>query len=64
MWSSQYSALDAWSFAWIRAPITRMQWTVSEAHELGIDHDPQLHVSKSIDVGSRSESHWLVRRTS
>src|SRR5260370_40839537 len=55
MWSSQYSALNAWSSLGSGA-YHSMQWTVSKRLSSGLSMTLNYTLSKSIDIGSRSES--------
>ena len=55
MWSSQYSALNAWSSLGSGA-YHSMQWTVSKRLSSGLTMTLNYTLSKSIDIGSRSES--------
>jgi hypothetical protein len=55
MWSSQYSALDAWSSNGSGA-YHAMQWTVSKRMSSGLTMTLNYTMSKSIDVGSKSET--------
>ena len=55
MWSSQYSALNAWSSLGSGA-YHSMQWTVSKRVSSGLNLTLNYTLSKSIDIGSRSES--------
>ena len=55
MWSSQYSALNAWSSLGSGA-YHGMQWTVSKRMSSGLTTTLNYTLSKSIDIGSRSES--------
>jgi hypothetical protein len=55
MWSSQYSALDAWSSLG-SGDYHGMQWTVQKQLSSGLTFTLNYTLSKSIDVGSRSES--------
>jgi hypothetical protein len=55
MWSSQYSALNAWSSLGSGA-YHSMQWTVSKRMTTGLTMTLNYTLSKSIDIGSRSES--------
>jgi hypothetical protein len=55
MWSSQYSALDAWSSNGSGA-YNSMQWTVQKRLSSGLTMTLNYTLSKSIDVGSRSEA--------
>ncbi len=55
MWSSQYSALNAWSSLGSGA-YHSMQWTVSKRLSTGLNMTFNYTLSKSIDIGSRSES--------
>ena len=55
MWSSQYSALDAWSSNGSGA-YHAMEWTLSKRLTSGLTMALNYTLSKSIDVGSRSEA--------
>jgi hypothetical protein len=55
MWSSQYSALNAWSSLGSGA-YHAMQWTVSKRLSSALTMTLNYTLSKSIDIGSRSES--------
>ena len=55
MWSSQYSALNAWSSLGSGA-YHAMQWTVSKRLSSSLTMTLNYTLSKSIDIGSRSES--------
>jgi hypothetical protein len=55
MWSSQYSALNAWSSLGSGA-YHAMQWTVSKRLSSGLTMTLNYTLSKSLDIGSRSES--------
>jgi len=55
MWSSQYSALNTWSSLGSGA-YHGMQWTVSKRMTSGLTMTLNYTLSKSIDVGSRSEN--------
>jgi len=55
MWSSQYSALNAWSSLGSGA-YHSMQWTVSKRMSSGLTMTLNYTLSKSLDIGSRSES--------
>ena len=55
MWSSQYSALNAWSSLGSGA-YHAMQWTVSKRLSSSLNMTLNYTLSKSIDIGSRSES--------
>ncbi len=55
MWSSQYSALNAWSSLGSGA-YHSMQWTVSKRLSSGLTMTLNYTLSKSMDVGSRSEN--------
>ncbi|HXA51751.1 MAG TPA: carboxypeptidase regulatory-like domain-containing protein [Candidatus Acidoferrum sp.] len=55
MWSSQYSALNAWSSLGSGA-YHSMQWTVSKRMTSGLTMTLNYTLSKSIDIGSRAES--------
>jgi len=55
MWSSQYSALNAWSSLGSGA-YHSMQWTVSKRLSSSLNMTLNYTLSKSIDIGSRSES--------
>jgi hypothetical protein len=55
MWSSQYSALDAWSSNGSGA-YHSMQWTVQKRMSSGLTMTLNYTFSKSLDVGSRAES--------
>jgi hypothetical protein len=55
MWSSQYSALNAWSSLGSGA-YHAMQWTVSKRLSSGLTMTLNYTLSKSLDIGSRAES--------
>jgi hypothetical protein len=55
MWSSQYSALDAWSSLG-SGEYHGMQWTVQKRLNTGLTLGLNYTLSKSIDVGGRSEA--------
>jgi len=55
MWSSQYSALNAWSSLGSGA-YHAMQWTVTKRLSSGLTMTLNYTLSKSMDIGSRSES--------
>jgi len=55
MWSSQYSALNAWSSLGSGA-YHSMQWTASKRLSSGLTMTLNYTLSKSIDIGSRAES--------
>ena len=55
MWSSQYSALNAWSSLGSGA-YHSMQWTVSKRLSSGLTMTLNYTLSKSIDIGSHAES--------
>ena len=55
MWSSQYSALNAWSSLGSGA-YHAMQWTVSKRLSSNLSMTLNYTLSKSMDIGSRSES--------
>src|SRR5258708_3069892 len=55
MWSSQYSALNAWSSLGSGA-YHSFQWTASKRLSSGLTMTLNYTLSKSIDIGSRSES--------
>jgi hypothetical protein len=55
MWSSQYSALNAWSSIGSGA-YHAMQWTVSKRLSSGLTMTLNYTLSKSLDIGSRAES--------
>ncbi|MBS1859373.1 MAG: carboxypeptidase regulatory-like domain-containing protein, partial [Acidobacteria bacterium] len=55
MWSSQYSALNAWSSLGSGA-YHAMEWTVSKRLSSGLTMTLNYTLSKSMDIGSRSES--------
>jgi hypothetical protein len=55
MWSSQYSALNAWSSLGSGA-YHGMQWTVSKRMTNGLSFTLNYTLSKAIDVGSRGEN--------
>jgi hypothetical protein len=55
MWSSQYSALNAWSSLGSGA-YHALQWTVSKRLSSALTMTLNYTLSKSIDIGSRSES--------
>jgi hypothetical protein len=55
MWSSQYSALNAWSSLGSGA-YHAMQWTVSKRLSNSLNMTLNYTFSKSLDIGSRSES--------
>lgn len=55
MWSRQYSALNAWSSLGSGA-YHAMQWTVSKRLSGGLTMTLNYTYSKSLDIGSRSES--------
>ncbi len=55
MWSSQYSALNAWSSLGSGA-YHSMQWTVSKRMSSGLTMTLNYTLSKSLDIGSRAES--------
>jgi hypothetical protein len=55
MWSPQYSALSAWSSLGSGA-YHSMQWTVRKELSRDLTFDFNYTLSKSIDIGSRSES--------
>ena len=54
MWSSQYSALNTWSSLGSGA-YHSMQWTVSKRMSSGLTMTLNYTLSKSLDIGSRSE---------
>ena len=55
MWSSQYSALNAWSSLGSGA-YHAMQWTVSKRLSSALTMTLNYTLSKSIDIGGRAES--------
>jgi len=55
MWSSQYSALNAWSSLGSGA-YHGMQWTVSKRLATNLNLTLNYTLSKSIDIGGRAES--------
>jgi hypothetical protein len=55
MWSSQYSALNAWSSLGSGA-YHGMQWTISKRLNTGLSFTINYTLSKSIDIGSRGET--------
>jgi hypothetical protein len=55
MWSSQYSALNAWSSLGSGA-YHSMQWTVQKRFSSNLTMAVNYTLSKSLDIGSRSES--------
>jgi hypothetical protein len=55
MWSSQYSALNAWSSLGSGA-YHAMQWTVSKRLSSSLTMTLNYTLSKSIDIGGRAES--------
>jgi hypothetical protein len=55
MWSSQYSALNAWSSLGSGA-YHSMQWTVSKRLSSSLAMTLNYTLSKTIDIGSRAES--------
>jgi hypothetical protein len=55
MWSSQYSALNAWSSLGSGA-YHSMQWTASKRMSNGLSMTLNYTLSKSLDVGSRGEA--------
>ena len=63
MWSSQYSALNAWCSLGSGA-YHAMQWTVSKRLSTALTMTLNYTLSKSIDIGSRSESSAPTRATS
>ena len=55
MWSSQYSALNAWSSNG-SGSYNAMEWTVSKRLTSGLTMTLNYTLSKSLDVGGRAES--------